>query len=157
MAESPPLYTATTVIKTPRLCLFDRETEIQILEDFTDTTGLKWTLISPNAGTLLPPPIPATIGRHLGSWLRSFHTWALAPEQAALRAQMWQNDPMRKVKFTFTYESFLNVLENYPELLEGHERTLQTVRDAMAKEFERPSTEDDEGWGLIHGDFWSGK
>ncbi|KIN08845.1 hypothetical protein OIDMADRAFT_111115 [Oidiodendron maius Zn] len=113
-------------------------------------------LFSADTHNLLPSPSTATIGRHLGLWLRSFHTWASAPEQAALRAQMWQNDPMRKIKYLFTYDSVLKVLENYPELLEGHEKTLDTILDAMAKEFERPSTEEGDGYGLLHGDFWSG-
>ncbi|KAH8757152.1 kinase-like domain-containing protein [Hyaloscypha sp. PMI_1271] len=108
--------------------------------------------------TVKPPRLylTATIGRHLGFWLRSFHVWSSAPEQAALRAQMWQNDPMRKTKYLFTYDSVLKVLENYPELMDGHEKTLDTIRDVIAKEFERPSTEDGDGYGLLHGDFWSG-
>lgn len=157
IAESSTLSTTSTIIKAPRLFLFNRETNTQILEDFHDTDGFKSMLLSKNVENLLPNPSPVIIGRHLGSWLRSFHTWALAPEQAALQAQVWQNDRMRKIKYVFTYDSFLKVLENYPELLKGHEKTLKTVQDVMAKEFEKPSTEEDEGWGLIHGDFWSGK
>lgn len=152
---SPP--TTTTVIKAPRLYVYNRETNIQVLEDFSNTAGFKSMLFSPNADNLLPQTSPATIGRHLGSWLWSFHTWASAPEQAALRAQILQDDPMRKLKRLLTYDGFLGVLENYPELLEGHKKTLETIQDVMIKEFEKPPTEEDENWGLIHGDFWSGK
>jgi hypothetical protein len=64
---------------------------------------------------------------------------------------------MRKLKRFITYDGFLGVLENYPELLQGRKKTLEAIRDIMAKEFEKPPTEEDENWGLIHGDFWSGK
>ena len=97
------------------------------------------------------------IGHDLGFWLRSFHDWGTAPEQAALRAQMWQNNPMRKVKYCQTYGSFLRVLDDFPELLVGHQKTLVPFQYAMANDFQKPSTDIDEGWGLVHGDFWSGK
>jgi hypothetical protein len=151
----PPTTTAT--VKPPRLYLYDRETNIQVLEDFFNADGLMAMLSSADAHNLLPSPSTATIGRHLGFWLRSFHVWSSAPEQAALRAQMWQNDPMQKTKYLFTYDSVLKVLENYPKLMEGHEKTLDTIRHVIAKEFERPSTEEGDGYGLLHGDFWSGK
>lgn len=151
------LSTTTATVKPPRLYLYDRETNTQVLEDFSNTDGFRAMLFSADAHNLLPSPSTATIGRHLGFWLRSFHTWASAPEQAALRTQMWQNDPMRKTKYLFTYDSVLKVLENYPELLEGREKTLVTIRDVIAKEFERLSTEESDGYGLLHGDFWSGK
>lgn len=148
---------SATLLKAPRLYLYDRETNTQLLEDFTNTTGFKSMLFSLSSSTLLPQSSPATIGRHLGSWLRSFHTWALAPEQASLRKQIPYDDPMRKFKRRLTYDSFLGALKNYPELLDGHRETLETVRDMMVKEFEKPPTEGDDNWGLIHGDFWSGK
>jgi hypothetical protein len=141
----------------PRLYLYDQETNTQVLEDFSNADGFRAMLFSANAHNLLPSPSTAAIGRHLGVWLRCFHARASAPEQAALRAQMWQNDHMRKIKYLFTYDNVLKVLENFPELLEGHEKTLGAIRDVVAKEFERPSTEEGCGYGLIHGDFWSGK
>jgi len=151
----PPATTAT--VKPPRLYLYDRETNIQVLEDFSNADGFMAMLSCADAHNLLPSPSTAIIGRHLGFWLRSFHVWSSAPEQAALRAQMWQNDPVRKTKYLFTYDSVLKVLENYLELMDGHEKTLDTIRDVIAKEFERPSTEEGDGYGLLHGDFWSGK
>ncbi|KAH8645398.1 kinase-like domain-containing protein [Xylariales sp. PMI_506] len=153
---SAPTATETTIIKAPRLYLFNREANIQVLEDFTETKGFKLTLFSPNAAELLPPSSPAAIGHQLGSWLRSFHTWASAPDRAALRAQIGQSEPFRKLKYQYTFDGFLKVLSNYPELLEGHEKVLESIQDAAAKEFEKLPTEGDENWGLIHGDFWSG-
>lgn len=140
----------------PRLHLLDEAGKTQVLGDFIDTTGLKSMLLSDEASNLLPSSLEA-IGFALGAWIRAFHMWAAAPDQAALRAQMWQSDPMRKTKYLFTYHGFLKVLEMHPEVLEGHREILEEIRDTVSKEYERPSTEDDEDLGLIHGDFWSGK
>lgn len=156
VAEFSP-STTTTVIKAPRILLYDRETNTQVLEDFSNTAGFKMMLFSPNADTLMPRSSRSTIGRHVGSWLQSFHTWASAPEQAALRARILQDDPIRILKRGITYDGFLGVLQNYPALLEGHEKTLETIRDVMTSEFEKSPIEGDENWGLIHGDLWSGK
>jgi hypothetical protein len=114
-------------------------------------------LFSKNASALFSESDSMTIGRNLGSWLRSFHTWATASEQAILRAEMLHDDPMRKLKYQLTYDGFLRVLENYPELLDSHRASLESVRNAMAEEFKTPPTEEHENWGLIHGDFWPGK
>lgn len=156
IAHFSPLTDPSIQIKVPRLHLLDQASSIQILEDFVDTTGLKSMLLSAEGSNLLPSSLEA-IGFALGSWVQAFHMWAVAPEQAALRAQMWQNDPMRKTKYLFTYHAFLKVLETHPEVLEGHRDILEKIRDTISKEYERPSTEEDEDLGLIHGDFWSGK
>ncbi|QYS97796.1 Phosphotransferase enzyme family protein [Trichoderma simmonsii] len=155
IAHFSPLTDPSILIKVPRLHLLDEASNIQVLEDFIDSTGLKSMLLSAEASNLLPSSLEA-IGFALGLWLRAFHVWAAAPEQAALRAQMWQSDPMRKTKYLFTYHVFLKVLETHPEVLEDHREILEKIQDTISKEYERPSTEDDEDLGLIHGDFWSG-
>ncbi|KAF5001011.1 hypothetical protein F66182_16226 [Fusarium sp. NRRL 66182] len=98
----------------------------------------------------------STIGHQLGFWLRSFHNWSLTPEQVALRAQVWQNDHMRELKYSFTYGSVLKALENFPELLKSHKETLDTIGDFLAKEDQRMSKEGGDGYSVLHGDFWSG-
>jgi len=157
VANYSPPYTAGTEIKTPRLYLFNRQTNTLVFEDFPDTDDLKSVFFLPNAGSLLPGPSPATIGYHLGSWLRSFHSWASAPGQISMRAAVGQNRPMRDLKRMVTYDGFLKVLGNYPELLVCYKDTLEAVRDVMSKEFEKPPVDEDEDWGIIHGDYWSGK
>lgn len=147
----------STVIRTPHIYVYNRETNTQIHEDFPDTTSFKAMLFSANAATLLPHSSPVIIGRHLGAWLRCFHDWASAPEQAALRAKILDDDPMRSNKCRITYDSFIGKLGNFPDLLEGHRETLDTIREVMMKEFEKPATEEDPTWGLIHGDTWCGK
>lgn len=157
VAEFSPPTAPATVIKAPHIYTYNRETGTQILEDFASTAGFKSMVFSPSADKLLPQSSPATIGRHLGSWLRSFHEWTSAPEQSTLRAHTFPDDPMRKLKCSITYDGFLGVLERFPELLEGHKGALKTIRDVMVKEFESIPTEEDENWGLIHGDMWLGK
>lgn len=151
------LSNTIATIKTPQLYLYDRETNTQVLEDFSNTQGFKTMFFSVGANNHLPSLSAATIGHQLGFWLRSFHIWSLAPKQAALRAQMWQNDPMREMKYSFTYGGVIRALENFPELLKSHKKTLDTIGDALAKEDERMSAEGGDGYSLLHGDFWSGK
>ncbi|KAH8898608.1 hypothetical protein GQ53DRAFT_710494 [Thozetella sp. PMI_491] len=156
VAEFSPKISDTAVIRAPRIHLYDHERNIQVLEDLTNTTGFKMMLFSSDGDKLIPESSRRNIGRYLGSWLRSFHTWASAPQQATLRGKILSDDPMRKLKLRISYNSFLGVLENYPELLEGHRELLETIRNAKAKEFEKPATDADEDWGLIHGDLWCG-
>lgn len=152
IATSPTFNTSTTATKTPRLYYYNTETRIQILEDFINTDGLhKFVSAGPDSF------LQGEIGLHLGSWLRSFHTWSSSPEQAPIRTEMWRNDSKRILKYSYTYDSFLRVLRNYPDILQGCEQTLECVRNSMAAEVEKPSTEETAHWGLIHGDFWSGK
>jgi hypothetical protein len=63
------------------------------------------------------------------------------------------------LKREITYDSFLEILETYPGLIEGHLDALKSIKVAMTAEFElnEPPMGDDGSWGLIHGDFWSGK
>lgn len=146
------------MIKTPRLYHFNHQTNTQVIQDFPGTDDLKSTFFMPNAADLLPGSSPATIGHHLGAWLRAFHAWAAEPQQEKMRKATAENRPMRELKRMITYDAVLGVLENYPELLTGHKETLETIRDAMGKEFEKmPGEETGEDWGVIHGDYWSGK
>ena len=67
--------------------------------------------------------------------------------------------PMRKLKLKITYQAFMGVLENFPELLEGNRETLEQVRIEAVENFEREEgvEENSDDWGLIHGDLWTGK
>ncbi|KAI1751509.1 kinase-like domain-containing protein [Xylaria castorea] len=144
-------------IKAPRLHLFIGDTNLQVLEDFPTTADLKSLFVSPNANGILTPPLAASIGHDIGSWLRSFHDWSTSPNGRL--KDIGDNEPMRKLKYAVTYDAYLKVLENhFPDLLEGHRPLLEQVRNAATKEFRKVSEDQDEGnsWGLIHGDFWTG-
>lgn len=166
-AFHPQLNGDDVTIKTPRFYLFDRQTNTQVIEDLVDTDDLKSVFfLDHDARSLrfgLPPSTALAIGRHLGSWLRSFHDWASAPEQAGVRTSVGENRSMRDLKRMVTYDGVLAVLRNYPDELlgDGIEATLQIIADRMGEEFEKPLPKENEpledGWGLIHGDYWSGK
>ncbi|KAI0853629.1 kinase-like domain-containing protein [Daldinia vernicosa] len=148
---------STTAVKAPRLYLFVRSVNIQVLEDFPAAVDLKNILVSPTANSIFTTPVAASIGYDVGSWLRSFHIWTSSPN-TELKA-IGDNEPMRKLKYAITYDSFLNVLENnFPGLLEGHRSTLEQVKDSATNEFQKTSGDGygGEHWGLIHGDFWTG-
>lgn len=157
VAAFSPAVTTTTLLRSPRVYIYIQETNTQIFEDLFDTAMFKPMIFSKNSAVLFPETSLMNIGRNLGFWLRSFHTWATAPEQASLRTKMLYDDPMRELKHKLTYGGFLGVLDNFPELLHGHRATLETIIDAITKEFKTPPTVEREDWGLIHGDFWPGK
>ncbi|KAI1483171.1 kinase-like domain-containing protein [Daldinia eschscholtzii] len=147
---------STTAVKAPQLYLFIRNVNIQVLEDFPAAVDLKNILVSPTANTLLTAPVAASVGYKVGSWLRSFHAWT-SSSNAELKA-VGDNEPMRKLKYAITYDSFLKVLENFPQLLEGYRQILEEVQDAVKTEFQKSSRDGnwDKHWGFIHGDFWTG-
>lgn len=151
--------TANTVVRSPRLYLFDRKTNTQVLEDCSNTTDLKTIFTSPMVKDILPDTSPASVGHDIGSWLRSFHEWTSEPAQAPLRETIGRNTEGRKLKRKITYDSFVRILETYPELVEEHVEKLKCIQAAMTAEFElnQPPKGDDGNWGLIHGDFWTGK
>ncbi|KAI1159877.1 kinase-like domain-containing protein [Nemania serpens] len=147
----------TAAVKSPQLHLFIRDANIQVLEDSPGAVDLKTYFVSPTANDVLPAPVAASIGRDVGAWLRAFHDWSFSPKSGL--KDLGDNEPMRKLKYAITYDSYLKVLGNsFPDLLEGHRETLEQVKAAATEEFEKTSKEESWGkdWGFIHGDFWTG-
>jgi len=142
------------IFRTPNLLLFDDESHSQVHEDFSSSVDMS---------LLLPPPaMPMdtfiSIWTDLGARLRGFHAWASEPAQSSLRAQVAKNKTMRQLKYNTTYNNFIEVLGNFPELLEGCKQTLEDVKDMAAVEYHKPATdENSKSWGIIHGDLWTGK
>ncbi|KAI0123196.1 kinase-like domain-containing protein [Xylariales sp. AK1849] len=148
-----------SIVKVPHLYLFDRETNTLVLEDVPGVVDLKTAIVSSSANDVLPQALATSIGRALGSWLRSFHSWASAPLQTSFRvdAEIRNNKPMRELKFLITYGGFITVLEQFPDVLGDHKKTLEDVRELATKGLERTASDGQEGeWGIIHGDFWTG-
>jgi hypothetical protein len=145
-------------VKTPHLCHSNRETNTNIIEDYPGAVDLKSVFTSPVANSTISKSVAISIGRALGSWVGSFYTWASAPAQAGLRTEIEKNEPMRKLKYVVTYDSYIKVLENFLDILEGNRKTLEDVREMALKEVEK-TMDDQEGekWEIIHGDFWTGK
>ncbi|KAH6681391.1 kinase-like domain-containing protein [Halenospora varia] len=150
-------HNTLTTVKVPHLYLFNKETNTQVLEDIPGVVDMKTILMSPTANDVLSHSLASSIGRTLGSWLRSYHSWASSPSQAALRTEIGDNEPMRKLKYHISYDTFINVLEQFPDVLGDYKKTLEDVKGIATKEFEKtPSDEEGEEWGIIHGDFWTG-
>jgi len=148
-----------TNIKIPRLLMFDQERNTQVLEEYPGTEDLTSFLRARSSrDDASRKSLASSIGRRLGLWLRTFHNWASSPSQADLRGFI-TNDSMRDLKQRISYGSFLRVLEtSCPSLLLGTRERLEKVRDMASKEFYLPAGDDGgSNWGLIHGDFWSGK
>jgi hypothetical protein len=136
------LHEFSHTVRTPRILIFQKELNTQVHEDFPDTIDLKAQILSNE----LSRSIAISIGRLLGDWLRSFHTWSST-------RKLPKNEPMQKLKHLVTYESFIEVLERFPNVLEDYKTALEKVKEMATKELQHPT----EDWGTIHADFWSGK
>ncbi|ERS95553.1 hypothetical protein HMPREF1624_08069 [Sporothrix schenckii ATCC 58251] len=155
--------------KAPRLLWFDRATNTQVLEDFPAAVDLKSMLLATvNPGTetrhalAQDAQLSRSIGVALGAWLRSFHAWTSerGAARSTLRRAMAANEPMRRLKRQITYDALVRVVAQFPDALGDRLPILEAVQAAAAAEFDKtPPAEgddDDEDWGIIHGDFWSG-
>jgi hypothetical protein len=95
------------------------------------------------------------LGNSLGSWLRSFHSWASKPEQAEIRSILSGNQTLKDLKFYINYTWLLDTIEKFPAILEDSRDVFEKVRDSAAEELKR--TDYDDEYNVIHGDFWTGK
>ena len=141
-------------VKTPHLFTFNRETNTAVVEDLPDSLDLKSFLISTSASTNVSQECAFSIGRALGAWLRSFHLWADQEAQAGVAAEMEKNRSMRDLKFTVNYDMLMNTIDRYPTILGDYRDVFRKVRDMATADLSR---KDEDGFGIIHGDFWSGK
>ncbi|KAI1853146.1 hypothetical protein JX266_001852 [Neoarthrinium moseri] len=145
-------FTSIATVQTPRLYLFNRTTNTQVIEYFPGVIELKSLLASSDVSE----PTARSIGHDLGKWLKAFHDWASAPDQKGLRIEIEKNRIMRHLKYQITYARFIDVLQKFPELIEGHGKALREIQEMAFKDFKKtPSEDDGDDWGLIHGDFWS--
>lgn len=141
-------------VKTPRLLDFNRETNTQVFEDLPNSIDLKNFLLSKVSHDLSESSGRA-LGRALGSWLRSFHHWTAEKEQIESTKILGENKVMKDLKFWVNYTLLLDTIENFPDILEGNRDIFEKVRDLAAAELEQQSHDD--RYGVIHGDFWTGK
>lgn len=158
LSKFRPIQVGTISVRTPRLYQFDRNTYTQILEDLTGNMDLKTVLELPEVSQVLMIPESMALGRALGAWLQCFHSWVLQPSQAGLKKAVVKNAAMREVRYEISYGAFIDVVKRFPKIWEANKRILEEVRSMAATEYAKMPEEDEEnGWGLIHGDFWTGK
>ncbi|EED19069.1 conserved hypothetical protein [Talaromyces stipitatus ATCC 10500] len=153
---SPPI-----TVKTPRLFDFDSTTHMQIMEDLPESSDLKTWLLAPDTGMRVDEPAAKAIGHALGSWLGSFHAWTTLDAQAGLRQKLAKNKSMQQLKFIINYDTLIGTIDQYPQILESSRSVFEKVRAHAAEEISAHSTENNshdgsDGWGPIHGDFWTG-
>ncbi|KAI9924545.1 hypothetical protein ASPWEDRAFT_28307 [Aspergillus wentii DTO 134E9] len=144
-------YAEHVSVKTPHLFHFNRETNTQILEDLPDAMDLKSFFSASPTG--ISESHAGSIGQALGGWLSSFHSWTAEEKQSNLAVEMEKNKLMQDLKFSINYESLVQMVDKYPALLKESKDVFEKVRDSAAKEVGR---KDGDGFGIIHGDFWSG-
>lgn len=90
------------------------------------------------------------LGRSLGEWLRSFHTWSAG--QTELREVLKGNKELQGIKQWINYKQLVQLAEQNPDILGEAKDVFQAVSDATAAELENEDKLD-----IIHGDFWTGK
>lgn len=140
-------------VRTPRLFHFNPDSSTQVQEYLPDSLDLKSYALkhfSPSTPESEKPNV-LEVGRALGKWLRSFHDWAAAPEQEALRSRVRLNKEMQGIKLTYNYESLLRRLEQFPFLKDSKSVFEEIIAKAKAELAEESQLH------FIHGDFWTGK
>lgn len=145
-------------IKTPHIYHFSHATHTQVQEDLPAAQDLKTFLTTPTIATTIPETLVRFIGNALGEWLLAFHRWTDEHESSRreLKMRMAGNTLMRELKCSVNYDNLVQMVERYPALLERSRRVFEEVRDFAKEECKRVDV-DGEGFGVIHGDFWSGK
>lgn len=140
-------------VKTPRLYSFNPSTNTQIMEDLPDAVDLKSFFVSLSSARSVSHEWAVSLGRALGLWLGSFHSWTKEASQTDVALEMEKNSHFRDLKFSINYGNLVKMVDKYPKLLEGSRNVFEQVRDMAESESGR---KDGEGFGVIHGDFWSG-
>jgi hypothetical protein len=145
--ELTPTVESGVIIETPKIYPFNPELNTQIYSDLALSTDLKtYALTHP-----LTQAECTRVGFALGKWLKNFHTWGAAPEQASLREKIKENTEMRALKYQINYPTMIATIANFPELLEDSREIFEDIAKDMKEKLD--ASEGD----LIHGDFWTGK
>jgi hypothetical protein len=143
----PPTTESFITIQTPKIYPFKSDSNTQIYSDLALSIDLKTYALTYN----LTYEESTRLGFALGRWIKNFHTWGAAPEQAELRQKMKGNTEMRALKYQINYPTMVATIANFPDLLEGSREVFEAVAQDMK---DRLNAEDG---SLIHGDFWTGK
>lgn len=148
----PPSTSGNTTIKAPFLYHFDYASHTQILEDLLAAQDLKSYMLA--HGREFPESLARSIGRGLGEWLRAFHAWTEEDAQRGLKGKMSaDNRFFEELKFSVNYDNLVGAVQRFPGVLEGSREIFEKVREMARGEIGRS---EGSGFGLIHGDFWSG-
>lgn len=149
----PPVLTESCIVKAPRFFHFNPQTNTQIQEYLPSSVNLKTYAINHLSGN--PSDLKdrlVGIGNSLGTWLRNFHKWAAAADQAKLQAEIRLNKEMQRLKNTINYGVLVSRIDEYPEILSDARPILEQVKKMSEDEMV-----DEDKLQITHGDFWTGK
>ncbi|OJJ89428.1 uncharacterized protein ASPGLDRAFT_31124 [Aspergillus glaucus CBS 516.65] len=148
-----PLHTnGSSIVKTPFLYHFDLATHTQILEDLPAAQDLKSYIIA--HGHEFPESLARSIGRGLGEWLCAFHAWTEDDDaRGDLKKRMCADRFMAELKFSVNYDNLVKAVGKFPGMLEESRVVFEKVWEMAKEEIGKAHGK---GFGLIHGDFWTG-
>ena len=149
----------TIQVSTPRTFLNLSSSHIQVFEDLQPALDLAHILTS-RIDTFSLPDCSA-IGFALGTWLNTFHNWTERPAQGDLRRVMEKNRTSQDLKWRITYATIVDIAGRLPAIEEEDLRVLRDVVTKVRHDLELQMEDGIDGdlpnYGLIHGDFWTGK
>ncbi|BDD64082.1 hypothetical protein MAP00_008928 [Monascus purpureus] len=151
--DCPPYSGNNITVKAPRLFYFNQENKIQVLEDLPNSVDLKSFLLS-EVSHGVSQNSARSLGRALGSWLRSFHVWGEKPAQTKLRQKLGKHNYMKGLKYHVNYVGLVESIDRFPAILQGSRDVFEKVRDFAATELEE--REVNEEYNIVHGDLWTG-
>lgn len=140
-------------VRTPKLHHFNPQTNTQVQEYLPDSLDLK-TYAFKHFLPSTPESKKAQcigIGLSLGRWLKNFHEWVAAPEQAKLRTDATANVALQKLKHATYYEYLIQFVDKFPTLLGDSREVFDQVKAMSEAELA-----DDATLQVVHGDFWTG-
>lgn len=138
----------SVTVTTPRAFEYFPPTNTSVIQHIGNSTTIKAALLEES----IPLTIANTLGRALARYSLELYSWSRDSSQAALRNKVSAVEWSKEISFAVTYGHILQVADLYPSILNPH-------RDAMKKLFERAKKdyfEENEEWGMIHGDYWTG-
>ncbi|KAI0603223.1 hypothetical protein F4775DRAFT_532584 [Biscogniauxia sp. FL1348] len=140
------------VVGTPRFYYFDDRNNTQVHSYLPNSKDLKTYALK-----TYPEDTPealrgqcSQLGKALGTWLRSFHGWAIT--QPELRERFAGNADIKQLKHMINFSWLLDRVAQFPSVLEDARGIFEEVKNMAAAELEAESQ-----LQLIHGDFWTGK
>jgi len=144
---------------TPLNLLYLPSPKIQIIEDVHPALDYASLLMATN--TDIPLSVWSAVGLALGEWLHALHHWTQEPAQSDLRNRMEGNVASHDLKWRTTYATIVDIVTTVPAITEDHLDVLREVRARAEREHEEAMqgqvAEDMELYGIVHGDFWTGK
>ncbi|KAK4216709.1 kinase-like domain-containing protein [Rhypophila decipiens] len=142
------------IVRAPKLLYFIPKSNTQVLEFLPDSVDLKYYMLkhfsAPNDAS--KKPLCDALGHSIGTWLRSFHQWATLPGQNVLRDIAETNKAVQKHHCERFYERLVDIIADYPSILEEERGILETIRDEEVAALRNPDQ-----LQVVHGDFWTGK